>query len=395
MKVFIFSAFDGVPWAGEVSMRYAALTEEFIRNGHEVIYITSSFSHIRKEFRKVKDTPSGLKVVLLKTKSYSKNYSIDRFLSYQYLAVSLNNWLNTVSAEPPPALVIGASPPLETNYVLAKYCRKNDIPFIYDIQDLWPEEFLKFLPAKGVQRIILKPYFSMAERIVEMSTAIVSILSDFLDYYKTQISDKPNSVFHLGTDTTKYQNVADIFLSDNKMKTVIAMGNSSYGNHLIKLARVVQHFTDLKLIIIGLNEKSDHIKKRIENEKLHNIEIIPWMAETEKYSGIPAFNAGVILFAPGSKYAFPNRAFTYFAAGLPVINTIRGGELEKCIAENNLGISVNFGEENQMKDAIEYCLNHFSVQEHQRIQDYAKANFDRADIYKQYYKWAIEIANDQ
>ena len=74
MRVFIFSAFDGVPYSGEEPMRYAAIADEFLKNGHEVIYLTSSFSHIHKKFRKVSNTPERLKVMLLSSKSYSSNF---------------------------------------------------------------------------------------------------------------------------------------------------------------------------------------------------------------------------------------------------------------------------------------------------------------------------------
>jgi len=395
LKVFIFSAFDGVPYSGEEPMRYAAIADEFLKNGHEVIYLTSAFSHIHKKFRKVSDTPERLKVILLSSKSYRSNFSIDRVLSYQRLSVSLSTWLSNLETSSLPDLIIGASPPLVPNYILAKFCKKRRIPFIYDIQDLWPEEFLKFSPLKTVLKFILKPYFTMAENIVRMASAVIAVSSDYLDYYKTQVSDKPTAVFYLGTETAKFEAVGQKHYPDQNFKKVILLGNSQAGKYVMAAAKAIQNIEGVKLTVAGLKEKSWDYRNKIKQQNLENAEIISWLDKDKMYAMLPGFDAGLILLDPESKSAFPNRAFTYFAAGLPVLNTISGSELEKCIADNKLGITIKFADAQNIMEGIKYCLDNFSVSEHKRIQKFAREQFARKIIYADYYKFALKIINKE
>ena len=38
-------------------------------------------------------------------------------------------------------LVYAATPSLDAARAAATYCKKNNVPFVVDIQDLWPEAF--------------------------------------------------------------------------------------------------------------------------------------------------------------------------------------------------------------------------------------------------------------
>ena len=285
-----------------------------------------------------------------------------------------------------PDLVIGASPPLVPNYILAKFCKKNKIPFIYDIQDLWPEEFLKFSPLKSALKFILKPYFTMAENIVKMSSAVFAVSSDYLNYYKTQIANKPSAVFHLGTETGKFETIGQNKDSANDIKKIILLGNSQAGKYVMVAAKAIQSIEGIKLMVAGLKEKSWQYRNKIKEENLANVEIISWLDIDKIYTTLPVFDVGLILLDPESKSAFPNRAFTYFAAGLPVVNTISGSELERCISDNKLGINIKFADEQSIRDGIKYCLNNFPLSERKRIQSFARTHFDRKDIYEGYYR---------
>ena len=389
MKVFVFYAFEGVPYSDEHPMRGASLANEFLQNGHEVYYIASSFSHLHKKFRSANPTPENLHVILLDTKAYRSNLSIDRAVNHQRLSISLSNWLKKIESDPLPDLVIGASPPLAPNYILVRFCKKYNIPFVYDLKDLWPEEFLKFSPLKRPLKLFLRPLFRMAEKIVALSTAVTAVSSDYLEYYKKEVGKKPARVFHLGTYASKFVKVTD----NEASRKIIMIGNAQFAPYVLMAAISIQNIPHAELTICGLNEKTPSFERLILRHKLERVSFIKWLDMNEIEKNLYEYAAGLIWINSNSKIAFPNRAFTYFAAGLPVINTIRGGELEKCISDNNLGISINFGDENQMRDAIKYCLNNFPVHEHQRIQEYARTHFDRNEIYKQYYNWTIEIVN--
>lgn len=368
-------------------MRYAALTEEFLKNGHEVSYITASFSHLHKRFRNVSNLPEKLKIILLPTIPYYKNFHLIRLLSHYRLSVAIRNWLDKQDNSVVPDLVIGASPPIFANYSLARYCQNKNISFIYDIQDLWPEEFVRFLPGKKWLRFILKPLFLKAEQVIEMATAITSVSKNYLDYYIERLDNKPAKVFFLGVDVDKF---GAIHKPDNSLPYKIMMlGASQAGNFVMTASRAIQKLPDVEILVVGLREKTAFYRNLIKKENLLRVQILEWLDKEEIYSLLPEFDAGLIFIHPDSQSAFPNRAFTYFAAGLPVINNIRKGELENMIKEQNLGITMSIDDSQKISEAIRYCIDNYHQTEHERIREFAKKQFSKNEIYKEFYNWVI------
>jgi glycosyltransferase involved in cell wall biosynthesis len=388
LRVLIFSAFDGVPYTGEEPMRYAAICEEFLKNGHDVIYVSADFSHIHKNKRIVSNPPTGLKLILLPTKAYYNNFSLRRILSHYGLSGTLNKWLGSVSIPEMPDLVIGASPPIFANNALLKFSKRNNIPFIYDIQDLWPEEFVRFLPGRKFFKFLLRAYFSLAENIVKQASGVTAVSKDYLDYFNKQIGTKPSGVFYLGTDAKKYVDVSAAKTKEDKTFKIMMLGHSQAGNYVLEVARAIQSMPDMHLVVAGLKEKTDVYLQKVADEKLERVEIIPWLDKTDLYKTLPGFDAGLILVNPGTKSAFPNRAFAYFAAGLPVISNIRNGELEKMIDDNKLGVNINM-DAHSFQTALDYCRQNFKMSDHMRIQEFARAKFSKNNIYEEYYHWAI------
>jgi glycosyltransferase involved in cell wall biosynthesis len=72
---------------------------------------------------------------------------------------------------------------------------------------------------------------------------------------------------------------------------------------------------------------------------------------------------------------------------LPVISNVVGGELEKMIEENNLGITLKSIEPDSLKKAVEYCFENFGAEDYERIRNFALQNFDGERIYKNYANW--------
>jgi hypothetical protein len=93
---------------------------------------------------------------------------------------------------------------------------------------------------------------------------------------------------------------------------------------------------------------------------------------------------------PKSHIAFPYKAYTYWMAGLPVISNIRQGEVERLIRENNLGITIKDNSADAILEGIMYCRANFSFDDRQRIQQFARENFDVQKIYRDYCDWLIQ-----
>jgi glycosyltransferase involved in cell wall biosynthesis len=394
VKILIFSAYDPIPSDPAEPIRYARIAEEFLKHGHEVTYITSAFFHLNKAYRKTSHwynnhTPEGLKLHLLSARKYRNNIGSKRLINHYQLSRKLKKLLNSIPEREHPQLIIMASPPLMTARVLSKWAAKNRIPYIYDIQDLWPEEFIKYMPYPNTARRLLSSSFKLAQQMVQQAKGVSAVSQDYLDYYRSIIQNKPASVFHLGTNTDRFDEARPA----KGPYWVACLGSSQGGMHLDEVAQAIQQLPEMELLIAGLGNKTEHYSRHFHLCKYKRIHFSEWLSGDEMRTLLPGFAAGLILVHSGSRSAFPNRSMTYWSAGLPVVSNITGGELESLIETEKLGITIKDASPETIAKAIQQCIQQF-IEDHERIQQFAREHFNRDAIYVNYYLWAMQFLGE-
>ena len=65
-----------------------------------------------------------------------------------------------------------AIPSLSGPYKIAEYCEKNNIRFIIDVQDLWPEAFQMVLNIPVISDVVFAPFTILANGIYKRADAI-------------------------------------------------------------------------------------------------------------------------------------------------------------------------------------------------------------------------------
>ena len=117
--------------------------------GYECVYLTSDFSHMKKE-RFTVEIPDSIQIP---TRAYKKNISLARILSHMKFAKDAIR----LTAKIQPDLLYVELPPNSLCREAAKYKRKNpNVKLIFDVFDMWPETF----PSGRVKKL-LAPVFSL------------------------------------------------------------------------------------------------------------------------------------------------------------------------------------------------------------------------------------------
>lgn len=378
MRILIFSAFDPVPSDEVGTTRYAKLAEEFMRTGHEVEYLTSSFFHMKREQR---DSPRWDKnksfplmhYRLMPSRYYDGN-GIGRARSHWSLARVVKDFLEE-ELTTKPDLVIIATPPLQTAHVLLKWCALNQIPVHLDIQDLWPDEIEKFL-GKQLTKLLLYNSKKLSEENLRLASSVSAVSQDYLTYYKNIIREKQKAVFHLGMD-------AGLFKGEVKEPKDFLVHLGSVHDEK-KLILVSENLAGFKVKVIGAGIIKSH----------RNIETVDRISQVEIQGEIGEALAGLALIKKGSKVAFPNKIFSYWMAGVPVITNIVGEELEEYINEHQLGICIHDFTVETVNKAIRDCKQRFGLRERKSIQEYAKEHFDSTDIYERFASFLLKLTNE-
>lgn len=393
MKILIFSAFDPIPSDNISPIRYALLAEEFLNNGHEVEYVTSRYFHLQKKFREEKDwsekgTPQNLKLTIIPAPAYKKHIGLRRLYSHYVLAQNLRKYLKELTKEKYPKLIISAYPPIWTNYFLSTWAKQHDITFITDIQDLWPYNFKQLLPFNKFTSNALQPLKSLFHKTLHIADGVAAVSEDYLFYLQKIIGKKPKNVFHLGTPT--FFPITDTE-TDRYKSHILYIGSSQINYPLLNAIQLIDKSDKYQIDVVGFSGNKEKFDEFCETNSLKNVNYISWPDFTKDRYKNHQYKLGLTIINTDSLVAFPNKVFAYFAYGLPIINNIAGGELQELITKNKLGITLNNINQESIENAIQYCTVNFSMADRERIQQFAKTNFNSSNIYNSYYQWCLEV----
>ena len=166
-------------------MRAMNLSNALIEKGHNVILWSSDFDHFSKKHRfggaKEIEYSTRLKIKLIPSRGYNSHISIARLLDHMVLAFNLNKELK---AQNVPDVAFIGYPPIEAAWVLARWLKKNNVPFLVDIKDAWPDIFIAAIPRplKNFARVIFAPQFMMMRKVLNWSTGISAPSQRYLSW---------------------------------------------------------------------------------------------------------------------------------------------------------------------------------------------------------------------
>ena len=195
-KIAIIANFITLPYENENS-RFIYLANLVDKEKFDVEIITSDFFHSDKAKRNKEDKrleKFDYKITLIGEPGYKKNISLKRFYSHYVFAQNVKKYLTKIDK---PDIIYSAVPSLDVAMVAAEYAEENNIRFIIDVQDLWPEAFKMILNVP----FIFNPIEKKANRIYAKADSIIAVSDTYADRAaKVNKKYKEKLAVYLGTD---------------------------------------------------------------------------------------------------------------------------------------------------------------------------------------------------
>ena len=356
-------------------------------NKNNIEIITSDFSHARKtNFNKI-DKIDGIKFTVCHETGYERNVSLKRFISHKELAINIKKYLKDRKK---PDVIYLAVPSLSVGKICTKFCDKNDIKLIIDIQDLWPEAFKMVFNIPIISNLIFFPMKKQADYIYSRADEIVAVSETYCNRaLKVNKKTKKGLSVFLGTDLKYF----DECKKNNKIEfddDVIRIAYIGTLGHSYNIKFVIDAISilnkkginNIKFIVMGdgplKQEFEEYAKERNINceftGKLKYENMIGLLCSCDiAVNPIKAKSAGSII----------NKVGDYAAAGLPVINSQESKEYRYLIDENQIGINVENDDSNSMSSAIELmCSDYKKRKEYgNNNRKLAEKKFDRQNTY--------------
>lgn len=389
-KIIIISQFTSIPGENELG-RFRYLINLLDKEKFKIEFITTNFYHRDKVHRKYNtDIKTDYKFTMLNEPGYKKNVSLKRFYSHYLLSKELKKYLENV--EEKPDIIYCAVPSLDVAKVAAKFAKENNIRFIIDVQDLWPEAFKMVFKIPIISDLILYPMEKQADYIYSKADDIVAVSDTYAERavkvnkkYKNKIS-----VF-LGTDL-------DYFDKLKKENEIVPFDN----NIRIAYIGTLGHSYDIKTVIDAikiLNDKglknilfvvmgNGPLKEQFEvyaKEKNVNCEFTGRLDYNEMVGKLCSCDIAVNPITKGAAQSIINKVGDYAASGLPVVSTQECEEYRKIVEKYNIGFNVENNNAMDLAEKLEKLYNNKELRKQmgKNNRKLAEEKFDRKKTYKE------------
>jgi glycosyltransferase involved in cell wall biosynthesis len=335
-----------------LSKVYSALSE------HKRNFITSDFDHWSKEYKDLKNLPSG---TYIHVPAYKKSLSIQRLISYIVFAIKLKNKLECLKNKPD--VIYCIMPTSSSAYICGKYCKKNNIKFIIDIIDLWPESLFPISKYEKIFNCLCYPWRKISKRAYQYADVICAESEKYMKVASLYNPEALSNYTYLGVDPQKIEKL--ISKSDIKMDKPEDELWVCYGGHLGRSYDFVEIIKGLvyiqnrnikyKFFFVGDGEK----RKQIENlSSKHNLNVIitgilPYY-DYLKYLSL--CDIAINIFKKDTKVVHSFKFNDYAAINLFILNSLPG-ETANMISKYQIGLNFNF-EDNPLSTILyEACSN--------------------------------------
>ncbi len=338
--------------------RFNYLAELFADNGFQVELVTSDFSHSKKEKRaSVNNDDFIYKITYIEEPVYKKNVSLRRFYSHYIMARNLKKYLYQRKK---PDVIYCAVPSLDVGKVAAAYAKKNNIKFIIDIQDLWPEAFKMVFKLPVINNIIFYPFKRTADYIYKSADEIVAVSQTYLDRgLKVNNKVKKGKVVFLGTDLERFDNAFLTNKYSNKPTDEIWIAYAGTLGHSYDLTCVFDAISqlkdkgidNLKFIVLGdgpLKVKFEEYAKKKEVDAV----FMGRMPYNEMVGILGVCDIAVNPISKGAAQSIINKHGDYAAAGLPVLNTQECLEYRNLVDSYKMGLNCNNNDSKDLADKL-------------------------------------------
>lgn len=351
MKIWLLQANEPMPivHSSERLFRMGMLAKELSERGHEVTWFATTFDHFKKEQLYNCDTTVDVNdhynLKLIWAPSYKKNISIKRIINHKYMGIRFRGISKTLQK---PDIIYTSFPTIDFAEEAIRYGKKNDVPVIVDIRDLWPDIFKHNL--SGIKRLIALPYILTMQvktkRIMKYAYAINSISPKMVQWGLDKANrnkSKYDKCFYMGYDTSNETEIIESQVNIDKDKFNICffgtLNNQFNFDFVIELANALKEY-NVDIYICGLGEQFKKIKNA--SDKIQNIKLTGWLNKRDLQYILKNSKLGLAPYKKTFDFmmSVSNKFAEYLSYGLPVILT-SGGYMGELIDYNKCGINSN------------------------------------------------------
>ena len=370
-KIWIINGWEELPIDKEARlMRMGTLAMYLSDRGHSVTWWSSTFIHGKKKYHynryKELDINPCLKLILLHSPvAYKKNISPKRIIHYNILAKELKKHSFKKDR---PDIIICSWPTPQFAKVAVEYGKKNNVPGIIDIRDLWPDIYYRALPRRlmTVGKKIIALMKKTVQKTLAQATGIVGVVPSSVEWgckNAGRTVGKNDRVIFIGNNKIELSNAnfeeCLVWWKNKGISqgtwNMCFIGTLGHAQDLATVIQAVKElavmYKDIRLIIGGKGDMEEELKA-ISND-CDNIIFAGWLNQVQMNSLMLMSSCGLYCMKNTEDFynAFGNKPIQYLSAGLPILSSLQGYS-KRLLKEKKCGLIYNEGDVNDCKEKI-------------------------------------------
>lgn len=386
--VLIISHFVDFPWESG-NDRFLYIADILASQGAEVEVVTSDFMHIQKKHREPEDALTeklNFKITLLHEIGYKKNVCLKRLKSHKQLGIMLCEYLKRRKK---PDVIYCAVPSLDFAWAASEYANNNEVEFIIDIQDLWPEAFELILPCHLFDYVLFSSSKRKAEQIYSRADKIVAVSETYLIRGKrVNIKDKKGLSVYLGTDLKKFEQYKGVYKLPKSKDEIwlVYVGTLGHSYDLTGVMDALEQLNNplIQFIVLGDGPLKSKFEKYAKTKKIC-CTFTGRLPYPQMVSLLCQCDIAVNPIMKGAAQSIINKVGDYAAAGLPVISTQECEEYKNLLTTYQCGFNCENGNVRELASRIRLLSENPELRNAmgKNSKKLGKEKFDRVETYSQ------------
>ena len=351
------------------STRSYEFSKHLINKGHAVTMITSGINNpqfpVAEGQKSSEYTCEGIKIIALRAGYNNAGYGSQlngwrRMLSFAHFAMAATR---AGKVHENPEVVFATHTPLTVGFTGINLQKHFNVPFIFEVRDLWPEALVNIDAIKNPLVIALlrrwsrKIYYAADELIAASPGMKQGILEYGIQDDKVTVVTQGCDLDIFSPTLTGHGVRARLGLGDRF--AAIYFGAMSFANGLdfaVEAGSILKHRgrNDIVIVLHGEGSKRQMLKAMARSRNLDNVvfsDSVPEKSELAKI--VAACDVCLTIYRAAKEHTWsPNKMFDALAAGKPILINVPGW-LGNTIQANKCGFMTDPQDPSSLADRLE------------------------------------------
>lgn len=371
--------------------RYVYLATLLHEHGYDVDFITSGFQHWEKRQRDVEHFDAGTDaytIRFIEEPFYPKNMCPQRIWAHHVAAKRVSEYFNEHHDYD---LIYCQIPPNDVAREIGKAAQKFNIPFVVDVNDLWPEAFRVAFDVPVLSDIFFAPFYRQAKAVYQMADAVVGTSDEYRERgLRDARAGIPSETVYVGNQLCEF----DAGVTAHALQIDKPAGDIwvSYAGTLsacydletlVKAMALVQKtHPEAKLQILGDGSERDNLKAAAHSS---GAEVVfhGYLPYSQMAAWLSKSDITINSLVEKAAQSIVTKIGDYLAAGKPMVNTSCSKEFRAKVEADGFGVNVKPGDAEGMAEVLVDLIE--DPQRRSRMGERARAiaeeQFDRPHSY--------------